>query len=229
MKTIGIIGGISWVSTVEYYRLINQLVNKRLGGVNAAKIILYSVNYQDIKTLTEAGDWKGISDIVCDAARKLETAGADCVMIGANTMHKIAGEIQAAVNIPFIHIAVATAKAIKAKNIETVILLGTKYVMQQDFYKDKLSEEGITTIIPEQDDIDFINYAIYEEFGKDIFLPATKQRFIDIIESLSKQGAKGVIFGCTEIPLLLKPEDVKIPSFDTTLIHSTALVDFALT
>ncbi len=222
------IGGISWVSSVEYYRTINQLVNERLGGVNAAKIILYSVNYQDIKTLTEAGDWLSISHLVCDAARKLENAGADCIMVGANTMHKIAGEIQAAVNIPFIHIATATAQAIKAKGIDSVILLGTKYVMQQDFYKSKLSEQGITTIIPGEEDIEFINHAIYEEFGKNIFLPATKQRFLDIISELSAQGAKGVIFGCTEIPLLLTPQDVDIPSFDTTLIHSTALANFAL-
>lgn len=228
MKTIGIIGGISWLSTAEYYKLLNQMVNERLGGVNAAKIIIYSVNFGEIKTLTEADDWEGIAAIMCEAARQLEKAGADCLLIGANTMHKIADEIQAVVKIPVIHVAVVTADAIKKKNLQTVALLGTKYVMQQDFYKNKLAQQGISTIIPEQDDIDYINNAIYTEFGIGIFLPETKKRFLQIMDKLTAQGAEGVIFGCTEIPLLIQPEDCSIPVFDTTLIHATAAVDFAL-
>ena len=228
MKTIGIIGGISWLSTAEYYKLLNQMVNERLGGVNAAKVIIYSVNFGEIKMLTEADDWDGIAAIMCEAARQLEKAGADCLLIGANTMHKIADEIQAVVKIPVIHVAVVTADAIKKKNLQTVALLGTKYVMQQDFYKNKLAEQNINTLIPEQDDIDYINNAIYTEFGKGIFLPETKKRFLQIIDKLTAQGAEGVIFGCTEIPLLIQPEDCSIPVFDTTLIHATAAVDFAL-
>lgn len=228
MKTIGIIGGISWLSTAEYYKLLNQMVNERLGGVNAAKIIIYSVNFGEIKMLTEADDWDGIAAIMCEAARQLEKAGADCLLIGANTMHKIADEIQAVVKIPVIHVAVVTADAIKKKNLQTVALLGTKYVMQQDFYKNKLAQQGISTIIPEQYDIDYINNAIYTEFGKGIFLPETQKRFLQIIDKLSVQGASGVIFGCTEIPLLIQPEDCSIPVFDTTLIHAIAAVDFAL-
>ena len=228
MKTIGIIGGISWLSTAEYYKLLNQMVNERLGGVNAAKIIIYSVNFGEIKTLTEADDWDGIAAIMCEAARQLENAGADCLLIGANTMHKIADEIQAVVKIPVIHVAIVTADAIKKKNLQTVALLGTKYVMQQDFYKNKLAQQGISTIIPEQYDIDYINNAIYTEFGKGIFLPETQKRFLQIIDKLSVQGASGVIFGCTEIPLLIQPEDCSIPVFDTTLIHAIAAVDFAL-
>lgn len=204
------------------------MVNERLGGVNAAKIIIYSVNFGEIKMLTEADDWDGIAAIMCEAARQLEKAGADCLLIGANTMHKIADEIQAVVKIPVIHVAVVTADAIKKKNLQTVALLGTKYVMQQDFYKNKLAQQGISTIIPEQYDIDYINNAIYTEFGKGIFLPETQKRFLQIIDKLSVQGASGVIFGCTEIPLLIQPEDCSIPVFDTTLIHAIAAVDFAL-
>lgn len=228
MKTIGIIGGISWLSTIEYYRFVNQIVNDRLGGVNAAKVIVFSVNFAEIKKLTEANDWDGLAAVCSDAAQRLQESGADCILIGANTMHKIADQIQASVSIPVIHVAVVTADAIKQKNIGTVALLGTKYVMQQDFYRDKLAEQGINSIIPEQDEIDYINNAIYNEFGKGIFTAEAKQRFLSIIDSLNKKGAQGVIFGCTEIPLLLQPSDCKIPVFDTTLIHATAAVDFVL-
>jgi len=228
MKTIGLIGGISWLSTIEYYKYVNQLVNERVGGVNAAKIIIYSVNFGDIKRLTEADDWDGISEMICDAAVQLEKAGADCLLIGANTMHKIADTVQAAVSIPVIHVAVVTADAIKKQELKTVALLGTKYVTQQNFYRNKLSEQGINILIPEQADIDYINNAIYTEFGKGIFLPETKQRFLQIIDKLVGMGAEGVIFGCTEIPILIQSHECSIPVFDTTLIHATAAVDFVL-
>lgn len=228
MKTIGIIGGVTWLSTVEYYKFINQMVNERLGGVNAAKVIICSVNFGEIKTLTEAGDWDGIAAIICDAARKLEIAGADCLLIGANTMHKIADAVQASVKIPVIHIATVTGDAIAQKSLKTVALLGTKYVMQLDFYKNKLAAKGITVIIPEQPEIDYINNAIYTEFAKGLFLPETKQRFLQIIDQLIAEGAEGVISGCTEIPLLIQPEDCSIPVFDTTMLHSKAAVDFVL-
>jgi aspartate racemase len=228
MKTIGIIGGISWLSTIEYYRYVNQIVNDRLGGVNAAKVIIYSVNFAEIKKLTEADDWDGLAAMVSEGAQKLEQAGADCLLIGANTMHKIADRVQAAVKVPVIHVAVVTAEAIKKQNLKTIALLGTKYVMQQEFYRNKLSEQGINILIPEQDAIDYINNAIYTEFGKGIFLPETKQRFLTIIHKLIGEGAEGVIFGCTEIPILIRPEECSIPVFDTALIHATAAVDLAL-
>ena len=228
MKTIGLIGGISWLSTIEYYRILNQLVNDKLGGMQAAKIIVYSVNFGDVKSLTEGNDWDGLAVMMCDAAGKLEKAGADCLLIGANTMHKIADTIQAAVNIPLIHIATVTADAIRKKQLQTVALLGTKYVMQQAFYKDKLSQQGIATLIPAQEDIDYINHAIYSEFGRGVFLSETKTRFLQIIDRLSSENAQGVIFGCTEIPLLIKQEDCKITVFDTTWLHAKAAVDFAL-
>jgi len=222
------IGGLTWYSTVEYYRLLNELVNKRLGGVHAAEIILHSVDFAGIKTLTEQQDWDAIAVIICKAAKGVELAGADCLMIGANTMHHIADTIQAAINIPVIHIAAVTADAIKTKGLQKVALLGTKYTMQLDFYKNKLAEKGIETIIPRAAGIEYINNAIYKEFSKGIFLAETKKGFLKIMDGLVKEGAEGFILGCTEIPILIKPEDSPVPLFDTGLIHATAAVDFAL-
>lgn len=228
MKTIGLIGGLTWYSTLDYYRLLNELVNKRLGGVHAARVILISVDFAEIKPLTEQQDWKGLAEIMCAAAKSIEVAGADCVMIGANTMHKIASEVQAAVNIPVIHIADAVAAAIKDKQLKKVALLGTKYTMQLNFYKDKLSQQGITVIIPGEEDIEFINDTIYNEFGKGIFLPERKRQYIHIINALIKEGAEGIILGCTEIPILIKQQDCTVPVFDTALVHAMAAVEFAL-
>jgi aspartate racemase len=228
MKTIGIIGGLTWYSTVEYYKLLNQLVNERLGGAHAAKLILYSVDFAEIKVLTEKQDWAGIAVIICDAAKKIDTAGADCMMIGANTMHKIADEVQAAITIPVIHIAAATAAAIENKGLKKVALLGTKYTMQLDFYKNKLAEKNIATIIPDEADIEYINNSIYKEFSNGLFLPETKAQYLHIINKLIKQGAEGFILGCTEIPILIKQDDCPVPVFDTGLIHATAAVDYAL-
>jgi aspartate racemase len=228
MKTIGLIGGITWLSSLDYYRLLNEMINEKLGGVGAGKIILYSVNFAEIKTLTEADKWDELLVHMQDAARKLERAGADCIMIGANTMHKIADPIREAVDIPLIHVAEETAKIIRDRKMTTVALLGTKYTMQLDFYKDKLSQQGIQVIIPGEDDIHYINHAIYNEMGKGIFLPETKERFLAVIDKLIRQGAEGIILGCTEIPILIKPEDCRVPVFDTTRIHSAAAVVFAL-
>ena len=204
------------------------MVNERLGGVEAAKLILYSVNFGEIKKLTEAGDWTGISRIICDAARKLEKAGADCMLLGANTMHKIAPEVQAAINIPLIHIASVTATEISTKGLSKVALLGTRYTMLFDFYKNALAEQGIETLIPMATQIDFINTAIYSELAINQFLPETKKGFLEVIEDLVKAGAEGIILGCTEIPLLIKQTDVSVPVFDTTALHARAAVDFAL-
>ncbi len=228
MKTIGLIGGLTWYSTLDYYRLLNELVNKHLGGVHAARVILNSVDFAEIKPLTEQQDWQGLAEIMCAAAKSIEAGGADCVMIGANTMHKIADEVQAAVNIPVIHIADAVAAAIKSKQLKKVALLGTKYTMQLDFYKDKLSQQGITVIIPGEAAIEFINDTIYNEFGKGIFLPERKQQYIRIINALIEQGAEGIILGCTEIPILIKQQDCTVPVFDTALVHAMAAVEFAL-
>ncbi|MBA2249941.1 MAG: aspartate/glutamate racemase family protein [Chitinophagaceae bacterium] len=228
MKTIGIIGGLTWVSSLDYYRLLNQLVNYKLGGAEAAKIILYSVNFGEIKTLTETGNWKEIAIILTDAAKKIEQCGAGCLMIGANTMHKIADEVQAAVSIPLIHIAVETARSVSSQKLKKVALLGTKYTMQMDFYKNKLAEAQIDTIIPNEEDINYINTAIYRDMHKGFFPPEMKAEFMRIINDLIGEGAEGIILGCTEIPILIKQSDCTVPVFDTTEIHAKAAVAFAL-
>lgn len=228
MKTIGLIGGLTWLSTLDYYRLLNEMVNKQLGGVEAGQIIVYSVNFGEIKVLTEAGRWDEISRQISGAAKKLEQAGADCILIGANTMHKIADKIQAAVAIPVIHIAEEVAASIKEEGLSRVALLGTKYTMQLDFYKNKLAAKGISTIIPNETEIEVINTAIYTEMGKGIFTAATKAKFLEIIQRLVNEGAEGIILGCTEIPILIKQEDCTVPVFDTTRIHSQAAVRFTL-
>ncbi|MFN2457969.1 MAG: aspartate/glutamate racemase family protein [Chitinophagaceae bacterium] len=228
MKTIGLVGGLTWHSTIEYYRIINETVYERAGGDEAAKIILNSVNYGEIKKLTHAGDWKSISSIICFAARQTEIAGADCMLLGANTMHHIAGEVQSVINIPLIHIADATAKQIQTYNLKTVALLGTKYTMKFDFFKNRLAAFNINTMIPDDEDVETINSSIYNELGKGIFLQETKQKYLTIINKLIGEEAGGVILGCTRIPLLIQQQDVSVPVFDTTFIHATAAVDFAL-
>lgn len=228
MKTIGFIGGLTWLSSMDYYRLLNQLTNEKLGGVSSCKMLMYSVEFEEIKTLTFAGDWDAIAAIICKVAKILELAGADCVLIGANTMHYIADKVQESIHIPLIHIAETAVTAIAKQGLNKVALLGTKYTMQLDFYKNKLAEKNIETIIPNEADIEYINDAIYNEMGKGIFLPERKERFIQIIESLQQQGAQGVVLGCTEIPICIKQSDVTIPVFDTTLIHVQAAVAFAL-
>lgn len=228
MKTIGFIGGLTWLSSMDYYRLLNQLTNERLGGVSSCKLLMYSVNFEEIKNLTVAGDWDGIAATMSSIARRLEKAGAECILLGANTMHHIAEKVKAAITIPLIHIAEATATAIEKQSFNKVALLGTKYTMLFDFYKNKLAEKNIETIIPNEADIEYINNTIYEEMGKGIFLPERKKRFVEIIELMRQQGAQAVVLACTEIPILIKQQDVTIPVFDTTLIHATAAVDFAL-
>jgi aspartate racemase len=228
MKPIGLIGGLTYVSTLEYYRYLNELANAKLGGHESAEIIIYSVNFGEIKKLTEAGDWKNISLIICKAARTIEADGAACLLIGANTMHKIVDDVQAAVKVPVIHIAEAIAKEILKNGLKKIGLLGTRYTMQLGFYSDHLAVHGIETIIPEQADIDFINHTIYNEFSKNVFLPETKAGYLKIISRLKSKGAEGIILGCTEIPILVKQSDCDILLFDTAKIHSGAAVDHVL-
>ncbi|MEO6328001.1 MAG: aspartate/glutamate racemase family protein [Ginsengibacter sp.] len=227
MKTIGLIGGITWHSTLDYYRYINELADSKSGGDESAKIILNSVNYSQIKQLTFKNDWNGIANIICNAAKKVQEAGADCILLCANTMHQIANEVQQAVTIPLIHIADATANEIEKRGLKTIALLGTKYTMQFEFFKKRLLSRGIKTLIPDEGQIEKINTSIYAELGKGVFLKETKQQFISVIEQLIQKGAQGVVLGCTEIPLLIKPADCDVPLFDTTFIHSAAAVEFA--
>jgi aspartate racemase len=228
MRTIGIIGGLSWLSTIDYYRAINEQINQRLGGVHAGKIIIYSLNFGEIKELTMRDDWPAMTALVTDAAKKLQQSGADCILIGANTMHKIAPAVQQAIGIPVIHIAKVTATAVQEQQLKKVALLGTKYTMELDFYPDAMRRYGIETIIPADKDRDYIHATIYNELGKGIFTDEIRDRYKEIIIRLKQQGAQGVILGCTEIPLLIKQKDSPIPVFDTALIHATAAVEFAL-
>ncbi|MEJ7736339.1 MAG: aspartate/glutamate racemase family protein [Chitinophagaceae bacterium] len=228
MKTIGIIGGLTWLSTIDYYRLLNQIGNQRCGGNEYPNIIVYSVNFGEFKVLTETQRWNDIAILLSGIAKKLQDAGADCLLIGANTMHRVADEVQQAITIPVIHIAEETAKVIAAQKLKKLALLGTRYTMVFDFFRNKLALQGIDSMIPGEKDIGYINNAIYTEMGKGLFLPETKSGFLEIIDGLVLQGAEGIILGCTEIPILIKAEDCRVPVFDTTLIHAQAAIEFAL-
>lgn len=227
MKTIGLIGGTSWHSTIDYYRIINETVNARAGNNSSAKILLYSVDFEEIVILTRQLDWPGIAKIISAAAVKLENAGADCLLLCANTMHINAAEISKSINIPLIHVADVTAKAVAEKGISKVLLLGTRYTMQGGFYEQRLQLQGIEMVIPEGKQIDLVNDSIYNEFGKGIFSTATKKLYLDIISQYISNGVEGVILGCTEIPQLIQQGDCDLPVFDTTRLHATAAVDFA--
>jgi aspartate racemase len=228
MKTLGLIGGSSWVSTVDYYSYINKLTNERLGALNHAQMLLYSINMQDLKNLSDTGDWDRVGDFFSGIAKKLESAGAEAILLCANTPHITAPKVRANINIPLIHIAEETAKEICRHNLDKVALLGTKYTMEHHFYPYILAASGIETLTPDADDREFIHWSIYAELGKNILTEETRNRYVDIISKLQAQGAQGVILGCTEIPLLIKPENSPIITFDTTYIHSKAAVDFAL-
>jgi aspartate racemase len=228
MKTIGLVGGTGWISTADYYRIINEEVNRRLGGLNFAKCILYSLDFGEIDALHKKGNTDRISSMLVGASKKLVSIGADCILLCANTMHMHAEKVQEAISVPLIHIADATAGQIRMKNLKTVGLLGTKMTMERDFYKNRLNQRDIAVIIPEEDERAFIDRVINEELLKSVFLPATRKRFQEIIRRLGSQGAEGIVLGCTEIPLLIRQEDSDLPVYNTTLIHSLAAVDFAL-
>lgn len=228
MKTIGLIGGMSWESTVTYYQVINQMVAKSLGGLHSAKTLLYSVDFQEIELCQANGEWNKSALILIDAAKKLQIAGADFIVICTNTMHKVADQIQAAITIPIIHIADVTAKKLIQQGIKTVALLGTKYTMEQDFYKSKLIDQGLIVLIPDQEDRNVVNQIIYDELCKGIIKPASKQAYLTIVDKLVERGAQGVILGCTEIGLLISQSDRNIPFFDTALIHAEAAAMLAI-
>ncbi len=220
MKTSGLIGGMSWESTVTYYKIVNETVKKELGGLHSAKVLLYSVDFSEIEKCQADGDWDKSAAILSAAAKNLEDAGADFIVICTNTMHKVVPQIQSSITIPVIHIAEATADELKYHNITKVALLGTKYTMTQDFYKDKLMNAGITVLIPDEEEIELVNDVIYNELCLGIISEASKDKYLSIIQGLAKQGAQGVILGCTEIGLLIQQKDVELPVFDTAQIHA---------
>ena len=229
MKTIGLIGGMSWESTAVYYDHLNRLARERLGGLHSAQLLLWSFDFAEIEQLQAAGDWRAATARMIDAAQRLERGGADCLVICTNTMHRMAPEVQGAVTIPLLHIADATAAAIKESAALKPALLATRYTMEQDFYKGRLKEQhGIEVAVPDAAGRRVVHDIIYDELCQGVVKDASKQRYLQIVEELKTQGADGVIFGCTEVGLLIGPQDLDIPAFDTTVIHVRAALDFAL-
>ena len=229
MKTIGLLGGMSWESTIPYYRLINEGVKQQLGGLHSAKILLHSVDFHEIEACQSRGDWKLAGDILAQAALGLQQAGAEGIVLCTNTMHKVADAIETACDVPFLHIADATGRAISQHSMSNVALLGTRYTMEQDFYRGRLQEEfGISTLIPEAADRQRINQIIFDELCLGEFSDASRDYYLSVIERLAQQGAQGVIFGCTEIGLLVPIEMSPLPVFDTAAIHAADAVAFML-
>ena len=220
MKTIGLLGGMSWESTVTYYQVINETIKKDLGGLHSAKCILYSVDFDEIETYQSRGEWDKSAEVLAQAAQALEKAGADYIVICTNTMHKVATEIRRKITIPLLHIADTTATELKKSRIKKVGLLGTKYTMQQEFYKKVLQDNDIEVIVPDDADIEVVNRIIYGELCLGKITAPSKAAYLRIISELSQQGAQGIILGCTEIGLLVKQSDTSVPLFDTTLIHA---------
>ena len=220
MKTIGLIGGMSWESTVSYYRIINEKVKEKMGGLHSAKILLYSVDFAEIEACQSNGDWGKSAELLGTAAKKLEKAGADFIVICTNTMHKVVPAIENRITIPIIHIADATADELETNHIRKVGLLGTKYTMTQDFYKDRLIKRGLDVLVPPEEDIEVVNNVIYEELCLGIVKDASRKQFQCMIDDLKNNGAEGVILGCTEIGLLIAAADSSLPVFDTTQIHA---------
>lgn len=228
LKTIGLIGGMSWESSTEYYRLINEEVKQKLGGLHSAQCILYSVDFEKIERYQSNGDWESAGRVLGDVAVSLEKAGADFIVICTNTMHKVINYIEEKINIPILHIADATANEIRKNNIKSVGLLGTKYTMVQDFYKSRIEANDIEVLVPDSQDIEFINKVIYEELCLGKINPTSKEYFKKVIKRLVDEGAEGIILGCTEIGLLIKQDDSEVKIFDTTVIHAIESVNKAI-
>ncbi len=228
VKTIGLIGGMSWESSAMYYRLLNEQVKQQLGSLHSAKCILYSVDFQEIEYYQANEQWQNAGEILGEAAWSLEKAGADFIVICTNTMHKVIEFIEAHLTIPILHIADATAVQIQQAGLQTIALLGTKYTMEQDFYKHRIEQFGINVMVPNDEERTMVNQIIYEELCLGKIEPTSKETYLQIIERLVKSGAQGIILGCTEIGLLIQQEDVQVPVFDTTIIHALAAVDDAL-
>ncbi|NBJ12624.1 aspartate/glutamate racemase family protein [Microvirga arsenatis] len=229
MKTIGLIGGMSWESSAEYYRIINQEANRRLGGVHSAQCLMWSVDFEEIKRLQHEGDWESLGEAMKDAARRVERGGAGFIVLCTNTMHRVADAVSSAVGIPLLHIADPTAERIKAAGFRRIGLLGTAFTMEQDFYKGRLQQRhGLDVIVPDEDDRRIVHEIIYRELVLGQVRPESRQAYREIIARLVERGAEAVILGCTEIMLLVTDEDSPVPLFDTTTIHAIAAVDRAL-
>ncbi|MFO8173369.1 MAG: aspartate/glutamate racemase family protein [Gemmatimonadota bacterium] len=229
MKTIGLLGGMSWESTVSYYQVLNREVNRRLGGLHSARILLLSVDFQEIEVLQHRGDWDRLGKMLAREARTLEAAGADFLVLCTNTMHLVAPEMEAAVGVPLLHIADATAERILGAGLNRIGLLGTRFTMEEPFYRGRLEDDhGLEVLTPSQEDRASVHRVIYEELVLGRILPESREEYRRIVGSLEARGAQGVILGCTEIGLLLGPGDTDLPLFDTALIHAEAAAELAL-
>ena len=228
MKTIGLLGGMSWESTIPYYRIINEEIRSALGGLHSAKVLLYSVDFQEIEACQAAGDWDRSAALLSDAAAGLERAGADFLVLCTNTMHRVAPQIAGRVGIPLLHIADTVTAALQAEGISRAALLGTKYTMGQAFYREKLTQAGIEVLVPEGKDAELVNRVIYDELCLGILSEESKRSYLRMIGQLAEQGAQGIVLGCTEIGLLIRQEDTGVPLFDTACIHALAAVRYAL-
>ena len=229
MKTIGLIGGMGWESSIEYYRIINEAVKAKLGGLHSAKSIMYSVDFAEIEILQHQGKWGEAAQMLIDAAKNLENGGADFIVLCTNTMHKVADDIQANVKIPLLHIADATAQLVKDSGIQKIGLLGTRFTMEEEFYKGRLSQKyGLSVNVPNAQEREIVHRVIYDELVVGKIQQHSKEQYINIIEQMVNQGAEGVILGCTEIGLLIHKQDSQVPLFDTTRIHAEAAVEYAL-
>lgn len=229
MKTLGLIGGMSWESTVPYYQVINRTVQERLGGLHSAKVVLVSIDFAELEPLQAAGDWEAAGAMMIEAARAVERAGAELLVLTANTMHKVAPAIEAAIGIPMLHIADPTAEAARAAGLTRVGLLGTRFTMEERFYRDRLRDRhGLEVLVPERPDRDLVHRVIYEELCRGQFLDASRVEFRRILADLEGVGAQGLILGCTEIALLVGPEDSTVPQFDTATLHARAAAVWAI-
>jgi aspartate racemase len=229
MKTIGLIGGMSWESTVPYYRQVNEGIKARLGGLHSAKVVMYSVDFHEIEQLQRDGDWDAAGDMLAEAARRLQSAGADLLVLCTNTMHKVAPQMEAAVSIPLLHIADATGAAITAAGHRTVGLLGTRFTMEQDFYRQRLQDRhGLQVLVPEAADRSVVHDVIYDELCRGVIRDASRGAYRRIMDDLVARGAEAIILGCTEIGLLVGSRDASVPLFDTTAVHAMAAVEAAL-
>ena len=228
MRTIGLLGGMSWESSAEYYRLLNEGVRDRLGGLHSARLVLASVDFAQVEAMQVAGDWEAAGRLLADEARGVEAAGADLLLICTNTMHKVADEVQAAVGIPLLHLADATARAVQGAGIERVGLLGTAFTMEQDFYTGRLSDHGLDVLVPDAPGRELVHRVIYDELCLGVVREESRQAYQRVVADLVERGARGVILGCTEIELLLGADDVDVPVFATTALHVEAALDAAL-
>ena len=229
MRTIGLLGGMSWESSVEYYRIINEEVRNRLGGTHSAKSVMYSVDFHEIEALQHDNEWDALTESMIDAARKVQAAGGDCLVICTNTMHKMADAVQAAIDIPLIHIADATADAVKKADVEAVALLGTRFTMEGDFYRGRLADKhGLDVRVPAEEARQTVHRVIYDELVQGVINEDSRRQYLEMVEELVAAGCNGVIAGCTEIELLVQPGHVDVPYFPTTRIHATAAVEWAL-